>query len=611
MAIRTGEKLLYQGTIVRVVRLVDLNRVEIQNQSKSLLEVDRKSLSPIPVDSEIKDSDEIFALSEKDYAAAEKKYETILPILNSPGDGSVVQKVSEKSGVPISSLYRLVKTFKDSGTVESLAEGRGKALIGRKLLDPVREEILTKALDTKYLTGRRKSISKVIEEVNLQCDKKKIKPPHPNTIRKRLAELDDYEVAKKRFGAKKANDLHGARPGEFPDPVHALQVVQIDHTPINCLVFDPVYKKVIKGRLHLTTAMDVVTRMITGYYLSFFKPGFVNAGLCLSNAILPKEETLKRLKVPGDWPCWGKMQVLYMDNAKEFRGDSMGRACKKHNIHRTWRPGKNPRFSGHIESFLKTLNEELHNLPGATFHNPTQRDDYDSEGEAALTFEDLEAFIVDFIVNNYHVRAHTQTKRPPIALWKEQIVGGLKIPGIGYQDVPDEQAIKINFLPSFTRTIQNYGVSHEGIKYYANNLKPFIKRLDRGRGKKLKEYEFRWDPRDLTKIYLFHPQRKVFEPVPLANIQYHNIETNIWEYRATRLELIAQGQKEVDSDRIFASIERNNQREQKALDRKDKEKNEQKKTKRKNSETKSNKAPKVDENDPFAGLDIESIKAFG
>ena len=610
MAIRTGEKLLYQGAIVRVVRLLDLDQVEVQDQSKKLLSVNRRTLSPIPEDSEIQDSDEIFALSEKDYAIAEKRYETILPILDAPGDGSVVQRVSKASGIPVSSIYRLVKTFKDIGTVESLAEGRGKALVGRKLLDPVREEILTKAIETKFMDKRRKSITKVIEEVKLQCDKKKIKPPHPNTIRNRLAELDDYEVAKKRLGTKKANDLHGSRPGEFPDPVHALQVAQIDHTPVNCLVYDPVYKKVIKGRLFLTTAMDVMTRMILGYYLSFFKPGFVNAGLCLSNAILPKEDTLKRLGVPGDWPCWGKMQVLYMDNAKEFRGDSMGRACKKHKIHRTWRPRKNPRFSGHIESFQKTLNEELHNLPGATFHNLEQRGDYDSEGEAALTFDELEAYIVDFIVNIYHVRAHTQTKRPPIALWNEQIVGSDKIPGIGYQDVPDEQAVKINFLPSFTRSIQNYGVSHEGIKYTANNLKPFIKRQDRGKGKKLKGYEFRWDPRDLPKIYLFHPQRKVFEPVPLANIKYHNIHTNIWEFKATRSELIAQGQKEVDSDRIFAAIERNNEREQKAVDRKQQAKNEQKKTRLKNSETKTAKSTKPDEDDPFAGIDIDAIKPF-
>jgi hypothetical protein len=114
----------------------------------------------------------------------------------------------------------------------------------------------------------------------------------------------------------------------------------------------------------------------------------------------------------------------------------------------------------------------------------------------------------------------------------------------------------------------------------------------------------------LRKIYLLHPQRKTFEPIPLANVRYHNIDTNIWEFKATRRELIAQGQKEVDSDRIFAAVERNNQREQKALDRKQQEKNEQKRTKLKNSETKSVQATKPDEDDPFAGIDIDSINAF-
>lgn len=611
MAIRTGEKLLYQGAVVRVVKLESLEQIKIQDQAKQFHTVSRKELSAIPEETEIPDSDEIFALSDKEFADAAKLHDTILPILNAPGDGSVVGRVSKESKIPVSTLYRLTKIFREIGTIDSLAENRGKALKGRKLIDPLLEKIVTDAIESKYLKPARKSKTKVIEEVNLQCKKKNLKPPHSNTIRKRLAEIDVFQELKKRYGGDKANDKLGARPGEFPDPVHALQVAQIDHTPINCLVYDPVYKKPIKGRLYLTTAMDVVTRMILGYYLSFFKPGFVNAGLCLSHAILPKEETLKRLNIPGTWPCWGKMQVLYMDNAKEFRGESMARACKKHRIHRTWRPRKNPRFSGHIESFQKTLNEEIHNLPGSTFHNPIQRDNYDSESTAALTFEEIEAFIVEFIVNNYHVRAHSQTKRPPIAMWEEQIVGNKAVAGIGYQDEPDEKSVKINFLPSFFRSIQNSGVTHEGIPYYSTILKPFIKREQRGRGKKLKEYEFRWDPRDLSKIHFWHPERKAFEPVELANVEHHNIKTNIWEYKATRQELIEQGKKEVDSDRIFASIERNNQRERDAVDRKQQEKAQQKKTKLKNSETKSSKAKVAEqEDDPFAGIDIESIKAF-
>jgi putative transposase len=614
-AIKPGEKFLYQGALVRVLRLVDLDQIEVDDLSKNKFTVSRRALTQIPEDSQVKRSEEIFALSEKDMDLATKRYNIISPMIASPGDGAVVKQIAKDHKTPITTLYRWANIFREAGgAIESLAEGRGKQLDGRKLLDEVLEEIVSNAIETKYLTPTRKSITKVIEEVALQCKRKKLTPPHSNTIRSRIHDMDERDVMGKRKGKRKAEDVYGGRPGEFPDPIHALQVVQIDHTPVDIIVVDPVHHLPIKGRPILTTALDVVTRMIVGYYLSFIHNGFTRAGLCVAHAILGKDGTLARLKLPGDWPCWGKMAVLYMDNAKEFRGHSMSRACSKFLIHTEWRPRKNPRYGGHIESFQKTLNSEIHNLPGSTFFNTKHRDNYDSEKMASLTFDDLEAYIVNFIVNKYHIRVHPKLHRPPIAAWKEQIVGdGDKLPGIGYQEVRDEEQVKIAFLPSFIRTIQNYGVSHEGITYYSNSLKPFIKRQERGRGKKLKEYEFRWDPRDLSHIYLLHPIKKEFEKIDLAKIQYRHVKANIWEYKAMMRALKDKGIKEVDEDRIFQALITANEIEEKAIERKAQVKRDQKKAKKQNSEnktTKKSEAKPVDEDDPFAGMDLDSIKPY-
>jgi putative transposase len=612
-AIKPGEKFLFQGAPVRIVRLIDLDKIEVAGSNKKPIEVSRKELVQIPEDFVAKNSNEIFALSEKDLALANTRHNTIRPIIASPGDGAVVKKVSRDQKVPVTTLYRWVDLFRKSGgAIESLAEGRGKSLDGRKLLEPALEEIIANAIEKKYLTLGRKSITKVIEEVAVQCRSKKLKPPHDNTIRSRIHDLDEREVMGKRQGKGKAKDVYGDRPGEFPDPVHALQLVQIDHTPIDLILVDPTHNLPLKGRPILTTALDVVTRMIVGYYLSFLKPGFVSAGLCLSHAILEKDKTLKRLKVEGDWPCWGKMAILYMDNAKEFRGFSMAKACDKFLIHTEWRPRKNPRFGGHIESFQKTLNSELHNLPGSTFYSVKHRDNYDSEKMAALTFDELERYIVNFIVNKYHIRLHSELKRPPIAVWKEQIVGNSStIPGIGYQEPPNEENVKISFLPWFTRTIQNYGVSHETITYYSNTFKPFIRRTERGREKKLKEYEFRYDPRDISHVYFFHPTKKEFEKIDLAKLQYRHLKPSIWEFKAMARALKAQGLREVDEDRIFRGIATANDIEEKAITRKEQIKRDHKKAKKQNSENPVTVVkPKADDDDPFAGMDLDAIKPY-
>lgn len=615
-AIKPGEKFLYQGTLVRILQLVDLNNIEVCDINKNKFVVSRKTLSPIPEDSPIKSSDTIFSLSEKDLELANKRYNIIRPIIAAPGDGVLVREVSQQHKIPVTTLYRWANVFREAGgSIEALTEGRGKALDGRKLIDPLLEEIIANAIEKRYLNTTRKSITKVIEEVALQCKIKKLSPPHTNTIRSRIHDLDSSDVLGKRKGKSKAQDVFGARPGEFPDPVHALQVVQIDHTPLDIIVVDPIHHRPIKGRPILTTAIDVVTRMIVGYYLSFFHHGFTRAGLCVAHAILPKDSTLERLKLSGDWPCWGKMVILYMDNAKEFRSHSMARACGKFLIHTEWRPRKKPRFGGIIESFQKTLNSELHNLPGSTFFNTKDKDNYDSEKMACLTFNELETYIVNFIVNKYHIRVHPKLHRPPIAVWEEQIVGNkTTIPGIGYQETLDEENVKISFLPSFTRTIQNYGVSHEGITYYSNSLKPFIKRQDRGRSKKLKEYEFRWNPRDLSHIYLMHPIKNEFEKIDLAKIQFRHVKATIWEYKAMMRALKMKGLKEVDEDRIFRALITANEIEENAVSRKAQIKRDQKKAKKQNSENKNSKQPSTaaadNEDDPFEGLDIDSINPY-
>lgn len=610
-AIKPGSKFLYQGSVVRIIRLLDLDKVEIEDSNKNILPVSRKSLAQIPSDASLpKASNEIFTLSDKEYTNASKRWEIIRPMIDAPGDGELVKKIATAHDIPITTLYRWAKTYREAGTIESLAEGRGKPLDGRKLLDEKLENIIAAAIKEKYLTPYRKSITAVIEEVELQCHNKKLAPPHRNTIRKRIHEeyeKDEREVMKKRRGGPKASDHFDPKTGSFPDPIHALEVVQVDHTPLDVIVVDPVYRRPIKGRPILTTVMDVVTKMVLGYYLSFMKPGFVNAGLCISNMILPKDAILKRLKIPGSWPCWGKPSIIYMDNAKEFRGNSMKRACEKNKITIQWRPRKKPRFGGNIEALQKTLNMEIHKLPGTTFFNTQKRGEYDSEKMAALTFDEVEAFLVDFIVNRYHQRVHPVLLRPPIAVWKEQLVGSPSFPGIGYQEEPDEEHVKIDFLPSFLRTVQNYGVSHEGITYFSNYLKRYIKKTDDTR-KKLKEFEFRWDPRDLSCIHLLDPAKKDFVKVDLANIQFRNVNANIWEYKAMMRELKAQGLKEVDEVAIFKSLARRNKLEEKAIDETKKAQAAHKKAKKQNSETKSPPKKAVDEDDPFSDLDIDSIK---
>ena len=56
--------------------------------------------------------------------------------------------------------------------------------------------------------------------------------------------------------------------------------------------------------------MDVFSRMVLGFYISFDPPGALSTGLCISHAILPKEKWLARFGITTPWPCWGLPKTI-------------------------------------------------------------------------------------------------------------------------------------------------------------------------------------------------------------------------------------------------------------------------------------------------------------
>ena len=75
-------------------------------------------------------------------------------------------------------------------------------------------------------------------------------------------------------------------PGTFPNTDCPLAVVQIDHTPADVVLVDAANRRPI-GRPWLTIVMDVLSRAIVGYHLSFEASSEATNGFCIAQAILP------------------------------------------------------------------------------------------------------------------------------------------------------------------------------------------------------------------------------------------------------------------------------------------------------------------------------------
>ena len=318
------------------------------------------------------------------------------------------------------------------------------------------------------------------------------------------------------------SDRFKPRPGKYEEATQPLAVVQIDHTQVDVVLVDEEHRLPLR-RPWITVAFDVYSRMVLGFYISFDAPGAFGTGLCIARAIIPKEKWLARYGITQSWPCWGFPVKLHADNAREFRGEMVRRACEQYGITATFRPIKTPEYGGHIERYLGTFAKRIHELPGAAV-KPSKRCEYDSEAEAAMTLRELEEYITVYITSIYHQEFHNGIGSSPIARWNLAILGDDKHPGTGLFPRPlDEDRLYINFMPIEERTIQNYGVAINNVRYYSDVLRPYI-RESRGGSRR---FTFRRDPRDISRIYFWDPDLQQHFEVPYRNLTHPAI--SVWE----------------------------------------------------------------------------------
>ncbi|HEY8902310.1 MAG TPA: transposase, partial [Chthoniobacterales bacterium] len=313
-------------------------------------------------------SKDLKTISDEDWDIARQRFAAIYPLISKkrPPQGAYLVQAS-KHNVHFGTIYHWRRCFLKDGLLNALLPQPRGPKAGEKVLDSVIEDVIAKTIKELYLSIQRPSMKKVYEEVLLRCRAAGLKAPHYNTIRHRIAELDKFSVAREREGLEVAEGRfkpnEGSLVADFP-----LATVQVDHTLLDITIVDEVSRLPI-GRVWITVVFDVFSRMVLGFYLSLDPPGDISVGLALGRAILRKESWLAELKLDAEWDAFGIPSCLHMDNAKEFRGKMLKRACEKYGIGIDWRPVKKPRWGAHIERYMARFAEELKAIPGATFSN--------------------------------------------------------------------------------------------------------------------------------------------------------------------------------------------------------------------------------------------------
>lgn len=573
--LKLDSRVFYNNEPYRIYRIVSLTEVGLEHlTTKKLLNAKITELSSKET---LQPSKNIMEHSQKEWDEAKKRFDMIKDIVYKSASKEEVSKICAQHNVSHTTLYTWKKKYEQTSEISSLISHKSQRGKKGARIDPKVEAIIDESIETLYLNKQRYSFPRIYNKVARECVKAVLEPPHANTVRNRIKAIHPKEALKRRYSAKLANEKFSNFEGEYPYGNYPLEVVQIDHTPLDIIVVDKIYRKPL-GRPYLTLAIDVYSRMIAGFYLSLQSPGYYNVSQCILSVFSQKNTYLKQYEVSGNWDIFGIPRIIHVDNGQDLVSSETQRVCEEFGCTLLKRPVGRPQFASHVERLFGTINGEIHNLPGTTRSSIQEKATYDSAKHACYTLDDLTQWFINY-VNIYHNKYHSGIEMSPSDKYKKGILGDETSPGTGVLPsiIEDLDTLKIALLPTCYRSVQKDGITIDGITYYSDVLRAWIGITDKN-NKKIK-HKIKQNPLSLRKIYFFDPEIKQYFEIPYRKI--YAPDMTLWDLLAAKRYLKENKIKNYSEEQLFEAYEK--------LERIEKEvKNKQSKVKLRKSQ-----APKI------------------
>lgn len=435
-------------------------------------------------------------------------------------------------------LYRWCRRYKTADedlmsltpAIKKRGNTNSKFVIAERYKSDTVAKVITAVIEEKYLSKERHTIagvhamvvSRIAAKNEFRDAEDQLPIPHPNSIYKTMKKLDPYIVMKARFGARIADEKY--KPvGIGVRPTRPLERVEIDHTPLDLMVVDPVMRLPV-GRPTLTTVIDKYTRVLLGKYMSFDPPSYLSVMQCLRHAIAPKNYVREKYpSIVNTWDAFGIPETIVVDNAPEFYSKHFEDACLQLGINISYTPPKKGSYKGTMERWFRTQNHQLlHHQPGTTFSNIFDRADYDPKKNAVITMDALEEITHKYIVDVYHQDEHKGISDIPARLWTEAIA--VYPPALP----PQHTALDVLLGCIEERTITARGIELFVLHYNDDALALLRRKLKTGEKVLLK-----YDPIDLSLIHVADKKNGIYIPVPAVDQRYTQ-GLSLWQHKVIK-----------------------------------------------------------------------------
>jgi putative transposase len=355
-------------------------------------------------------------------------------------------------------------------------------------LHPAVEGLLLEALDESWTAGKAATAELIHEALQLKVkaenarrvESDQLPVPSTRTVQRRVSQLGNQVVTRALVGREEA-DRRFALMGRARVTSRILELVEIDHTPVDLLITDAFGR--VCSRPWLTAVICRFSRAILGYCLSASGHGTQQVFEAIRHAIMPKTYLKRRFPdLDLDWPMYGWMELIVADNGRELHAEALRDALLNLAIQLEFARPRTPNDKPHIERFLRTFNYTfIHRLPGTTRARVKDRVGIEPLKEACMTLEQLDQAIHVWICMKYHQRPHAGLNgRTPLAVWTES--AAVHEP----QLKASASELEIEFSDIDERVLQHHGIEINGFQYSNARLSGIRAMLPKGAKAKVK-----------------------------------------------------------------------------------------------------------------------------
>lgn len=378
-------------------------------------------------------------------------------------------------------------------------------------------------------------------------------PRNPDQVKMCTRRIFAMEIEKARGGKalsiafnQRARKQRYGGGGVAQEPVRFLQYVQLDDTPFPMVFVIDAVRGVPVGVPTVTIAIDVFTRVILGWDITFEPPSYASYMRAMLHTALPK-------RVPKEVECDPVIARALMetcgrivghvlvDNAKALTGRSAQDGASDVGYGIRWAGVHEPTHKPHVESCIgKLVNLIRDELPGATWDIPLMREfGYDPSKQAIVTIERFRE-IFGIIVARYNTSEHEGLlNRFPIDVWIEQRAqhGLDMVRDVDHLRRAIGQVVEVEF--------RGEGAIIEGLRYGSDGSddrwpvtnEDLLFNLGMARGvaadtkkRTFHKVKFKYDPNDMSVAWMFDEHLGEYVEIPCAMRRYSE-NLPLWLHR--------------------------------------------------------------------------------